>query len=63
MEVVGVVQLRVIWDLGDGTLRRQTLPLQEGATNEQIQSVLNSMASLTTRILSGAVKITYETIM
>ena len=56
-------QLRVIWDLGDGTLRRQTFPLQASATSEQIQTVLDAMAALTTRVLSGAVKITYETIM
>ena len=58
-----MIQLRVIWDLGDGTLRRQTLPLQASATSEQIQTVLDAMNNLTTRTLAGAVKITYETII
>ena len=59
-----MLQLRINWLMPDGeTIRRQTLPLQESATSEQIQNVLNEMANLTTRSIDSAVKITYETIM
>ena len=57
-----MVQLRIVWQTDSGT-RRQTLPLVSSATNEQIQNVLQMMGNLTTRLLSAAYRITYETIV
>lgn len=59
-----MTQLRINWLLEDGvTKRRQTLPLVSGATDEDIQNVVNALDNLTKRSVDSAFKITYMQVL
>ena len=67
-EVIGVKQLRIVYDLGfdeNGVrrYRRQTLPLVSDATNDQIQSFISNLANVLSVPIDTAIKVTYETIV
>lgn len=53
-----MTQLRIVWLLPDGsTRRRQTLPLLDSATDEDIQNIVNQLDNLTQRNADSAFKI------
>ena len=53
-------QVRIYYELADGSRRTQTLPAVDGATKEQIENVVkNNIKNITTRTIVESFMIDY----